>query len=288
MHALNSIRRIAMVALLASAWMAQAQDAPEAQISPDLLRGLVPGGTKGVLTDCDDFSRLRNCKAEPVRVQRSPRLVAAPAPAREAAQPPAPVTRAVSAVAGYTGMRFGWLNHDGRPTARDHRFRTGDVVRLWLEVPEPGYVYFVNVDVNNKAELLDQAFAKTNRVQAMAQFVDHPGVERVYALYSPFKINEPKAVALRFHPKMLARSSDAMIIQFTAIDLDGRLADSGVAVSNEGRVGTKGMVGIATNLEGRQLSSVAAEPGGIAIMERAVIERFPVQVLSLDLIHVRN
>ncbi|MEO5670777.1 MAG: hypothetical protein ABIR26_08820 [Ramlibacter sp.] len=285
-------------AILAAFWVvssSQAQTADSA-LPTDALQELANGGTKGLGADCS-FVNLANCR---LPSSRTPRPATATV---QAARPPVtkpvntvgtlatPLVMAAGAQGDYTGLRFGWQHENGLPAAKDHRFKTSDVVKLWVEVPEPGYVYVVNVDVRNVPTLLwplggDLASVAAGRATVRAQFVGNPGVERVYALFTRERLPRPEVYAIHAHKSMAPPSASDMNIQFAALDMAGRVSESGVAVSKEGRALTKGMIGLATNFEARQSSSVIAEPGGIALAERALVERFPIQVLSLDLIHV--
>lgn len=291
MHTYLQTIRIAILLAFTLGFAAQTEASgdPNPTLPPELLQELATGGSKGLAADCS-FTNLRNCKLPPSRVQR-PRSPTAADSARTSATIPVAAPTPAGYPGEYTGLRFGWRHVDGRPAAKDHRFRTNDLVTLWVEVAEPGYVYIVNVDVKGVPTLLwpgggDRPVESAGRASVLARFNGYPGVERVYAIFTRERLTSPETHALNAHRTMGAPSAGEMNIQFAAIDLNGRVSHSGIAVSTEGRAGTKGMTGVATNFEAAQSSSVIAEPGGIAIMERVIVERFPLQVLALDLIHV--
>ncbi|MDB5874650.1 MAG: hypothetical protein JWQ07_4092 [Ramlibacter sp.] len=289
MHAFTHVFYAMLLAalVLTPSVHAQSDRGNDPSLSPELLQELATGGTKGVGADCS-FIKLANCRLPTARVQSPMTRPAAPSATPTANT--APLT--VASQGGYTGLRFGWQHEDGRPAARDHRFKTSDFVKLWVEVAEPGYVYLVSVDAANKPMLLwpmggDRNYVSPDlRAITRARFVGKPGVERVYALFTRERLDGPEVFALHAHRVMTAPTPSTMNIQFAVLDREGRMSESGVIVSDEGRARSKGLMGVGTNFEARQSNSVTADPGGVALVERALVERFPVQVLSLDLIHV--
>ena len=103
--------------------------------------------------------------------------------------------------ANYAGLKF-WHEGSEARTKSSFKFKTGDKVSFFFESNRPGFLYVVSFDVSNKPYPTlfpvggaSAAVSAFQPVSFSAHFVDSPGVEKVYALFSPEPVKDPYAIA---------------------------------------------------------------------------------------------